>query len=291
MDAHPSFAVSFSSKKKSRVKCLSCGYSGDLTDLLLDIRFGVKKHPEYEPRFRLAIAAPMVASEFEDMDLSPDEIPTFEAKTEKIETVFPEKWLSTFQSIKAFPEAMHYCSDRGLELTTLEELDVRFDTTQRRVCFPYRNFKGELMGMQGRAIDKDQPLRYYQYGYYGKRNGHVWMGEDTLSLDEPVVLCEGPFDYAMIWQSYRNVAASFTSGLSRTKVIRIADADTIITFYDYGKGGDSARQSLRKYLKTTVIEDIIPTEQEGDAGAMTNATISLYLQDHVKLPSMVEDMK
>lgn len=286
------FAISTDSKKKSRCKCLSCGYSGDLTDLLMDIKFKLHKFPQYAPHFKLALAAPMVASEFEEMELLIGDIPDFEAKEVKKEILFPEQWLGTFKPVRDFPEALSYCMSRGLQKSALTALDVRYDPHYKRVCFPFRNFKQELMGMQGRFIGEghvkdeqhpDAPLRYFQYGYHGKRNMHVWMGENMLSLDSPVVLCEGPFDYAKIYQSYENVAASFTSGLSKTKVKRLGDADSIVTFYDYGNGGDAARASIRKYLPGYPIADIIPTKEEDDAGSMKMERIAFYLKEHVTL--------
>lgn len=270
------FAVSNHPKKKSRCKCLSCGYSGDLTDLLLDIRFGLRKNPDYAHYFKLQLAAPIVAAEFEEMELTDQDIPSFEAKSKQVQTVFPTQWLASFKPAVAFPEAVKYCSDRMVMNSTLIDLDVRYDPQQQRIGFPFRNFKGELMGMQGRYIgsepvkdDKHDAgvLRYFQYGYQGKRNMHCWMGENQVNLDEPVVLVEGPFDFARVYQHYENVLASFTSGLSMTKVKRISDADSIITFYDHGKGGDAARLSIRKYLPGYPIVDLIPTQKEGDAGA------------------------
>lgn len=288
-DQNPSFAISHDPKKKSRVKCLSCGYSGDLQDVLMDITFHLRKHPEYVHRFNLSIASTIVHAEFEEMELTDSDIPDFETPLAKTETLFPELWLQSFSHADKFKDAVAYMKKRGMPLSLVADLDIRFDPLQRRLCFPYRNFKGELMGLQGRIIDPppnpepDNWLPYFQYGYKGKRNAHIWMGEHRVNLDDPVVLCEGPHDYAKIFQVYENVAASFTSGLSRTKVRRMSDADTIITFYDYGKGGDAARAAIKKYLPKHPIIDIIPTQQEDDAGAMPLDTIRNYLSDHVPL--------
>lgn len=287
------FAISTDPKKKSRCKCLSCGYSGDLTDLLLDIQFGLRKNPEYRTRFNLLAASQVVAAEFTEMELTAADIPDFETPLEKQETLFPEQWLATFRPVSDFPEAMTHCQKRGLNQWVLKYMDVRFDPQQRRVCFPFRNFRRELMGLQGRHIDPiqfkdkdhpDAPLRYFHYGYSGKRNLHCWLGEDKVDLDKPVVVCEGPFDYAKIAMAYPNVVASFTSGLSRTKVRRIADATEIFTFYDQGHGGDSARDAFEKYLPHHPMMHVIPSEEEGDAGNMSVEDIRACLKDHVQLP-------
>lgn len=289
-DGSDAFAISYDAKKRSRCKCLSCGYSGDLEDLLLDISYSLKKAPEFKHRFHISQAAAMVHSEFLDMDLVVTDIPEFNAKVDKHESLFPEQWLESFKGVFEFPQAVDYCVNRGIEETTLTALDVRYDAVQERVCFPYRNFKHELMGLQGRYIGKlpprsddfpDNPLRYFQYGYMKKRNPHIWMGENTLNMDSPVVVCEGPFDFAKIWQAYENVAASFTSGLSMTKCRRLGDADEIITFYDYGHGGDSARAALRKYLPKMPFVDLIPDLKQEDAGAMSMEDIHGYLAEHL----------
>jgi hypothetical protein len=288
----PHFAVSTDPKKKSRCKCLSCGYSGDLTDLLLDIQFGLRKNADLRHKFNLLPASTLVADEFADMELTPADIPDFEAPVEKNEVLFPEQWLASFKKIQIFPPAMDYCIGRGISEECLKALDVRYDPMQQRVCFPFRNFKGELMGLQGRYIgtepvkdDKHEEgvLRYYQYGYHGHRNMHVWLGEHKLNLDTTVVLCEGPFDFAKIWMAYPNVAASFTSGLSRTKVRRISDADSIITFFDDGEGGNNAREYVDKYLPGYPILHIIPADEDGDAGAMDVDDIREALSDHVEM--------
>jgi hypothetical protein len=288
---HGEFAISNDPKKKSRYKCLSCGEHGDLTDLLLDIQFALRTHPELRPKYNLLLASAMVSAEFEEMELSAADIPDFESPVEKDEHIFPEQWLESFKRIQLFPQAMNYCLGRGLSEEVLKDLEVRYDPHQKRVCFPFRNFKGELMGLQGRYIGDEQTkdkshedgiLRYYHYGWHGHRNMHIWLGEEKLNLDMPVVAVEGPFDYAKVFMVYPNVAASFTSGLSMTKLKRLGDADTLITFYDHGHGGDSARESFEKYLKKVPMVHIIPPEEDGDAGAMDPADIREALREFLE---------
>lgn len=281
-DAHPSFGIKASDKKKSICKCMSCGYGGDLQDLLLDLSYHQRRDPAHG--YNLAAASQLIALEFEELELDGHSIPEYgEGKSDSHELVFPESWLSTFQSAFKFPEAMSYLENRGLSEAMVEAMDIRFDPIQRRVGFPFRNSKGQLMGVQGRALDDDNPLRYYQYRYRNHFNAHAWMGENFLDLDKPVVLLEGPFDLTSVFRVYQNVAASFTSGLSKTKVRRIADASEIITLYDHGKGGDAARERIAEVLKGYPITHIIPTAEEDDAGNMTADQIAGYLQDHVKL--------
>lgn len=282
-DKDPSFAIKASDKKKSICKCLSCGFGGDLMDLAYEIKKHQKKQPEIG--YNLGSAMQLIANEFADLDFDMASIPDWEEPTAKKEVVFPESWLQSFHKLAKFKEAHDYVLSRGLPEAMIDDLDLRFDPIQRRVNFPFRNFKGQLMGMQGRSIDKipHNDLRYFQYGYQNHRNMHCWMNEDRLDLDKPVVVCEGPFDLTSIMRVYPNVAASFTSGLSKDKIRRLADADSIITMYDYGHGGDAARKSLRDTLKGMPIYDVIPTQEQDDAGAMTLPEVALALQEHVTL--------
>lgn len=283
-DKNPSFAIRVDSKNKSICKCLSCGFGGDLMDLLFTVRDYLNKSPAQG--YNLQKASELISNEFDDLEFSGHDIPDFDEGIKKKETAFPEHWLTLYDPAWKHVCAVNYLQSRNISAQVSKELDIRYDPTRKRVGFPFRNAAGKLMGMQGRAIDKSNELRYYQYGYQDVRNTHVWMGENRLNLDLPVVLCEGPFDLARIYASYKNVAASFTSGLSVEKLKRLSDASEIITFYDHGKGGDAAREKIKDVLKGRVIHDIIPTAAEEDAGAMPDQSIRGYLNPYVPLVSM-----
>ena len=273
-DKHPSFAIQVS-KQRSKCKCLSCGFGGDLDDLRLVLHHYEKKNPTGRS-YKEAVQ--LIATELDDSEFDPTDVPDYGESTLAHDLIFPEFWLESFQSVWKFPHAVQYLKDRNLADETIKALDVRFDPLDRRVVFPYRDKLGQLVGAQGRAIGPN-PLRYLQYGYNGVRNPLAWMGEDTVDLDKPIVLVEGPFDYAAVWQVYPNVLASFTSGISWEKCARIGDAEEVITFYDYGKGGVAARDRLTKFFKKVPIIHLTPSEEEGDPGAMTGDSIKKLLDE------------
>lgn len=277
-DNHPSFGIKSGTDKKPKsiYKCMSCGMGGDLYDLVIDLSSYLKKSPH--DGYRVDKALQLIADEKESL-FTATGIPDYEETPENEEVVFPENWLDTFQKIGKFPEAVEYCLGRGVSHSMMTELDLRYDPTQRRVCFPYRDRQGKLMGVQGRALDKHVELRYYQYGYHNKRNAHVWMGENTADLDRPLIMVEGPFDLTSVYRVYPNVVASFTSGLSKRKLDRLNDVEEIVTFYDYGKGGDAARDKIHSHYKKARIVDIVPTEQEDDAGNMPEEAIASCLSE------------
>lgn len=281
-DHHPSFGIKAETSKKSICKCLSCGWGGDLTDLIYELHRLMKKSPA--DGYNLAKAGEVIAQEFAEIEITLSDIPDYEeAVASHIDQPFPEDFLKSFLPVWKSKEAMTYLQNRRIPLLLCKELELVYDPHQRRVGFPFRNMAGKLMGVQGRAIYPEATLRYFQYGYLDRRNAQCWMGEDKLDLDKPLVLCEGPIDKARIMQYYPNVAASFTSGLSVEKIKRLQDCTEIITFYDYGKGGDAAREKLREVLTKASFIDIIPSPEEGDAGAMTNAELKHYLFPYVPL--------
>lgn len=282
-DTHPSFGIKSETAKPSICKCWSCGFGGDLMDILFKLRQLQKKEPH--PGYDMPLAAQLISNEFEEMELVPESIPEYDGVShhQSQELVFPEWWLASFKSAQMFPEAMEYLKSRFVSKKMVADFDIRFDPIQRRVGFPYRNYSGKLMGLQGRAIDKSEELRYFQYGYKAHRNGHVWMNESRLDLDQPVVLLEGPLDLTSVYRAYPNVAASFTSGLSVEKMKRMADASEIITLYDYGAGGAAARKRISEFFKKIPVTHLIPTPDQDDAGNMSLEEICGILEDHVQL--------
>ena len=288
-DAHPSFGIKVNPTKPSICKCFSCGFGGDLTDLLLELGIEYKKSPSSE--YDLSKALEIVSYELDELEFDTD-IPDYKQGKSQTPTFFeyPEWWLHSFPFAIKFTDAKTYLWNRGISLEHAKELDLRYDAMQKRVCFPFRDFKGRLAGMQGRAVDPKKEPRYYFYDYGEHKNMQVWLGEHTINLDRPVVLVEGPFDYASVHRVYKNVLASFSAGISVEKLQRVGEAREIITFYDHGKGGDQARKRIRKVLKGTPILDLIPSEFFGDPGATPLDEIIEMLQNHVKLDSIPDDV-
>lgn len=285
-DAHPSFAIEANDSKKSIFKCFSCAQGGDLMHLQSLLTEAL--HKSKAPGYQMGKALELIAEEFSALEFDKN-LPEYGETPVQEDYVFPDQWLASFPPVGAFPAAVAYLASRGVKKSLYEAIDLRYDHIQNRVCFPYRNSKGQLMGVQGRyAADKVPAhiLRYYFYKHKGHLNTHAWLGEDAMDLDRPLVLVEGPFDYASTIRAYPNVVASFSAGLSQAKLQRIADAAEIVTFYDAGKGGDQARQIVGKFfakLKVPV-SHVVPQNAGGDPGSMLDsAEVGAHLTNHVKL--------
>ena len=270
VDSHPSFGVK-ESATKSFCKCFSCGFGGSLDYLVAEFI----KHSDRPKSADIALASSLVLSELDEAPFEPGLIPEYESIEQQQDLVFPECLLEQTLPAKDNPSAMSYLASRHVDLQLIAFHNVRY--WNGYVCFPYRNFSGQLVGVQCRAIDNTQKLRYYQWKYQGNFNNTVWMGEDKVDLDKPVVLVEGPFDLLSVQRVYTNVLASFTSGLSKAKMQRISDASEIITFYDYGSGGDSARKKIDEFFTGALVRHIVPSETDDDVGNMDEFSISKAL--------------
>jgi len=293
-DEHPSFGIKVGDNKKSIAKCLSCGWGGDLEDLIIELSMFLRKEPD--SRYDLGKALQLIALGEPEESEYPVSIPDYGEKYESEGLhAYPEIWLDSFKGAEHFPEAVEYLEGRGLGVGTITTHDLRYDPKKHRICIPFRDFAGRLMGVQGRDISEGSKLRYLFYKYGDHYNMHAWLGEYKINLDKPVVLVEGPFDYMSVYRVYQNVMASFTSGLGMRKINRLKDCQEIITFYDFGAGGNAARavlsgkgpentrQSVRKALKGIPITHIIPTVEQDDAGNCSPLEIRELLEPHVKL--------
>lgn len=280
VDHNPSFGVQTYTPGKTQIyNCFSCGEAGTIEDLIFEVRlhFKKKKHVKYKIGKALEI---LVADDEDELDI---DIPDYDEPVIDPEKVipWPEFYLESFKSVYAFDEAIEYLMSRGLLTTTVQMLDLRYDTSRSRVCFPIRDMDEQLVGLHGRHIG-DHPMPYYAYGYENRRNKMPWYGESWVNFDRTVVLVESVFDLAAVFPVYRNVMCPLSSGFSDNKVKRIDDgvwAD-FVTFFDYGTGGDKARERIDKVMTSKYVH-VVPTKENGDPGNMTGNQIKVALHMHV----------
>ncbi len=277
VEGTPAFGIKIEPTGMSFINCYSCGAKGDLLEMVLELHRRQKKQPylvDVDWKKALAIAE----AEEESCDLDVD-VPAYDIlqnkkpEEEKPIVPFPEAWLASFMK---YPNHK-YVQERGISLAVAMALDVRYDMSENRICFPIRDKNGVLVGLHGRYAAKDVPvwaLKQKMYDYKGQYNVQVWLNENNLDFDKPVVMLEGTIDLAHVFEVYTNVVGSLTSQISVVKAKRLRDVSNIITFYDYGTGGDHGRVLVEKYWPKAHITHIIPTKDEGDAGAMTKEQIA-----------------
>jgi hypothetical protein len=299
VDKHPSFGVCVDGAKKGRYHCFSCNESGALKDLPATIHSLNKpklfaKHATQVEGINVSAALNILnnSDQLDELDALPGWQETDDAKLKALEMdePWPAWWLDSFAPVAECPEAMHYLTKTRSQPTDpelCEFLDLRYDSERRRVCFPIRDWKGALRGLHGRTIDPQGEPRYYAYGFKGKRNPQYWLGEHWLDLEKPILVVESVFDLASVLRVYRNSTCALFAGLSKEKVLRLSAARHLVTLFDAGKGGDSARKAMAKYLPKVPMEQLAPDAEDKDPGEMSVERILEYL-DGTELAYLLE---
>lgn len=278
-DSHPSFAVKVAPNGESHYNCFTCG-TGDLYGLILEL----SKHKAPSPKYNLRGALDILAMEMEE-GVTQSLVDWQEGKEVYKEIVWPEDWLASFMFAYTVPEAMAYLKSRGVDSTLAAALGLRWDSSRKTVCFPVRNWEGKLVGMRGRYIyPNESGVRFHLYKYHGEHSKLVWYGEDTVDVTKEVVLVESVFDYASVYRVYKNILAPLSVGMSKDKVSRISGALYITTLFDRGKGGDTARKQVSKYLTDAVIVHKLPPEGCSDPGDMNEDEIREALSEILSIP-------
>ncbi|NOQ30167.1 MAG: hypothetical protein GQ570_03495 [Helicobacteraceae bacterium] len=275
-DSNPSWGISIHDNDLSWHQCQTCGQKGSLYDLVLDLKMMHKssnKEADIDWKKAMEIALEDDAdSLIEDWDEEDD-------TKEKPVVVFPNAWVDSFQEGHNHP----YLMARGITPDIAKELEVKFDFQSQRVCLPYRERNGNCMGMQGRDVTGQSSLRYLSYRYKNSHNMQYWIGEDKVSWDDPVILCEGPFDYMKGYLITKQMLASQTSSINYKKLDRLKDAPMLITLYDIGTGGDHARENIAEWAtkNNMPIVQLVPPVEYGDLGAMPPEDVFNLLESYI----------
>ena len=277
-DSHPSCAISYGDNIESAFNCYACE-AGDLHKLitLLD-NYGATK-----PRYDLRQATRLWADE-ESGDASMVFMDDSELANAHMENLWPESFLDGFMQAYKVPMAMEYLNARKVSQKVALALDIRWDLSRRTVCFPVRNWQGELVGMRGRYISTNGGgPRYHDYGYRGHRNKLTWYGEHLIDLDKTVLMVESVFDFTSCYRVYRNILAPLTVGLGPAKLRRVRNAFEIVTLFDNGKGGDKGRSKLSEGLPESIITHLLPPAHADDPGDMKKKELRKVLKKYIVL--------
>jgi len=292
-DRTPSFGIKISPGKTSKMHCNSCSWNGDLVQLVYEMKY-LKLPADY--------GAMLALSEAEIGDVPLQLLAKQDEEEAREFKPFSEDWLASFPTVFNSGHALHYLKSRkGGPVPPLVSaaLDLRWDPHRQRVCFPLRDGKKVLAGFHGRAIKPYDEPKYLAYPYHGHVNWEVWLGEDKIDWDKPVVMAESVFDYARAYQVYRNVVSPLSASLTEEKLSRLLEAGELITMFDPDKAGNIARQKTTEYFKKASpfalvrhlhLDDHLDEEgQPRDGGALTVEEMAELLQKYVTLDKWLVD--
>lgn len=275
----------------ARCNCFSCGWSSSISTLKHEMQRLNKKSPHLEGVDWKALDVMIEAAQEEfGLVLDSPDIEEVLFGSKKGSHVFPNWWLDSFPKWSEAKFAREYLEERNVPAKVADELGLRADSHEMRVCFPVHDFKGQLVGLHGRAIKDGVNPRYRMYLQAGVNNPIHWLGESWVDFDRPIVVVEGPFDVTSVKRVYDNVVSPLFANPSFEKLHRMAPALEWITLFDRGKGGDSGREKVTAALKKDhVVHHLKPPEGSKDPGAMTVNQLRDLLQEVLPKSALLVD--
>jgi hypothetical protein len=276
-DKKPAFAAVIE-PGDAHTDCFACDWHGSMTDLVLDMRYRSKKAAHVNVHWGQALQLILDAEAAVSVGFDhPTEEDTLFHSPKGVH-VFPTWWLYSFPGWRHVPFAVDYLKERNVPPELADVLDIKADTAQRRVCFPIRDFEGQLVGLHGRAVDASTEPRYRMYTHAEKNNPIVWFGESWVDRDRPILVVEGPFDVLSCARVYDNVVSPLFATPSKEKLKRMGDALEWFTLFDRGKGGDAGRKKIGQLIgQDHVITHLKPPLHRKDPGEMTEQELVALL--------------
>lgn len=186
---------------------------------------------------------------------------------EEQETKKKEKWKPDF-TCPILPEQIlgvyNYCPrdllTAGFTKETLRAYDIGYDRRLKRIIFPIRDHKGNLVGISGRLPNGLNPrYKIYReelhevYPGYELKKGRVLWGLHTFyaeamksSIPGPVVVCEG-FKAAMwVRQSgFSKVVGLMGAAMTREQALLLSRvSEEVVLFLDNDAAGQTAVEKV-----------------------------------------------
>jgi DNA primase len=165
------------------------------------------------------------------------------AEEERINRSFSEAHLMLFRTKKI--TRFQTLFDRGFTFDTLEHLEVGYDLVRKRITFPVRDMRGNLVGITGRALKKDAELRWKIYWKYAKSN-YLYHAHDCIK-NAPLAVVEGPLDAARFIQfGWKNVVALQSAHPSKNQLalIRSLSPQYVLAALDNDYAGEMGTRIL-----------------------------------------------
>lgn len=266
-ERHPSFSISLT---KGLYQCFSCGRSGNLYTFLRDMgmpkiiiqqQYGdlldaLRKHNAHKPTIN-----PLRPDVLEQQPMDEAVLGFFD--------YCPVQMVEEF----GYPEEL------------LQRMDIGFDPVHKRVTFPLRDYKGNLLGISGRDVTGTGPrfkvytTEYTEFGYPARerpRKGIVlWNAERVYPAayfrsGAEVIVTEGfKACLRVIQAGFPNTVALLTKAVSdHQKWILETMGATVYLFFDNDVAGREGLLKVAKQLAQTLTVMIVEYEgnQPSDLG-------------------------
>lgn len=240
-DANPSFGINV---RKQVFICRSCGESGNLVKLAMDI-LGLDRFSAMRAVYR---------------DLSQEEALALMHGSERVgrsEPISPieadiSRWCSGPRD---------YWYSRGFNDETIGKWRLGYDTYENRATVPVY-WKGSLVGWTKRAgVDGMSPKWTH---YPGMPKSRMLFGMDAVDTDS-AILVEAPLSAIMLDQyGIKGAVASFGASLSDDQAVLLrSHFNNVLIFYDPDQAGVSGtRKAIDKLEKFMNVYIVQPTRDD-----------------------------
>ena len=186
-DSKPSMSIKVG-EQTSVYKCFACGESGTLASLVSSYGNLSRKTDLVKMGDQMLKSdRPSMISSLRRAVSSANDC-TIKKRTAK---TLSSTILNRFLPVYDISKSRLYLEQRGLTREDMEEFELLYDPSFRRIVFPIRNQEGSLVGAVGRALDDGPKF----YNYFGFEASKCLGGLHRLSEDyDKIILVEGMFD-------------------------------------------------------------------------------------------------
>ena len=180
----------------------------------------------------------------------------------------------------------HYLLDRGFKEKTLKYFEIGYcgDVNDRyydRVLIPWRDTKGKLIGINGRAVNGQTP----KYKYSKGRKKKVLFNIHNLEpSNDPIILTEGELDTIRLHElGYPRAVALGGSDLGDRKWLLKKYTNHVILALDLDEGGLRARKNIVQQLYPLMNVSAIKLPEDKDIADIKNKKIIQRFLENKKM--------
>jgi len=240
-DNNASFGIKVNPHDSSVFHCFTCKAKGVLKTLLEDL--GEYTGEDYSEE---------ISSIDRDEDLNAtlpiwDKRTTYNSKYKKLGEPISEDYLDLYESAKGHP----YLVERGIQDWVVDQLGLCVDPDDHgveRILFPVFSIIGGFYGYTSRATGDAKPK---VRDYFGLPKKNLLLGAHLINRQEYnyVVLVEGLFDYANLYQLGAPVVAALHSSITSEQAAILKDMRvSVYTMFDDDKAGRMGRSTVKDRL-------------------------------------------
>lgn len=238
-DKTPSLGVDV---ENGRCHCFSCGFAGSIESLYREVTGQ-----------SLKAALGISSDKFSNFRAKGRfEFASFNSLDNSLRNVFLNFNKKDFISLNEKPEAIEYLKQRGIDLNTAREMNIKYvESTRingtlfyRRLVIPvYENNK--LISIEGRRLFPEDPNPKVLYPKNCTVN--TLYDIDNLDRSKPLYACEGLMDLAVLrsCEFFKNSTSIFGANLTSRQINLLKEFKEVIYIPDRDEAGNKTVEALK----------------------------------------------